>query len=159
MFLNNSQNSQENTCIGVFLIKLQTLKTATFLERDSSETWEIFKNSLFYWKYPVAASDSFRFPALKAVTQTYSVKKLCQRLWHRCFPVSFEKFLRTPFLTDYLRWLLLQPATLLKKRFPQKCFSVNLAKFLRTSFDRALPDDCFLSLSANFEKFFRTPLI
>ena len=26
---------------------------------------------------------------------------------HRCFPVNFEKFLRTPFLTEHLRWLLL----------------------------------------------------
>ena len=31
-------------------------------------------------------------------------KKLC----HRCFPVNFPKFLRTPFLTEHLRWLLLE---------------------------------------------------
>ena len=30
-----------------------------------------------------------------------------KRLWHRCFPVNFVKFLRTPFLTEHLRWLLL----------------------------------------------------
>ena len=30
-----------------------------------------------------------------------------KRLWHRCFPVNFAKFLRTPFLTKHLRWLLL----------------------------------------------------
>ena len=28
-------------------------------------------------------------------------------LWHRCFPVNFAKFLRTPFFTEHLRWLLL----------------------------------------------------
>ena len=28
-------------------------------------------------------------------------------LWRRCFPVNFGKFLRTPFLTEHLRWLLL----------------------------------------------------
>ena len=28
-------------------------------------------------------------------------------LWHRCFPVNFAKFLRTPFLTEHIRWLLL----------------------------------------------------
>ena len=33
-----------------------------------------------------------------------SVKK---KLWHRCFPVNFGKFLRTPFVTEHLRWLLL----------------------------------------------------
>ena len=28
-------------------------------------------------------------------------------LWHRYFPVNFAKFLRTTFLTEHLRWLLL----------------------------------------------------
>ena len=32
---------------------------------------------------------------------------LKKRLWHRCFPVNFAKFLRTPFLTEHLWWLLL----------------------------------------------------
>ena len=32
---------------------------------------------------------------------------LKQRLWHRCFPVDFAKFLRTPIFTEHLRWLLL----------------------------------------------------
>ena len=32
---------------------------------------------------------------------------LKKRLWHRCFPVNFAKFLRTPFLTKHLQWLLL----------------------------------------------------
>ena len=30
-----------------------------------------------------------------------------KRLQHRCFPVKFPKFLRTPFFTEQLRWLLL----------------------------------------------------
>ena len=32
---------------------------------------------------------------------------LKKRLWHRCFPVNITKFLRTLFLTEHLRWLLL----------------------------------------------------
>ena len=32
---------------------------------------------------------------------------LKKRLWHRCFPVNFAKFLRTPFLTEHLWWLLM----------------------------------------------------
>ena len=61
--LRNSQNSQENTCARVsFLIKLQTLRPATLLNK---------------------------------------------RLWHRCFPANFVKFLRKTFLTEHLRWLLL----------------------------------------------------
>ena len=54
---------------------------------------------------------------VEAVTQTCSVKKvfleisqnpqeyICvrvSRLWHRCFPVNFVKFLRTPFLIEHL---------------------------------------------------------
>ena len=31
---------------------------------------------------------------------------LKKRLSHRCFPVNFAKFLRTPFLKEHLRWLL-----------------------------------------------------
>ena len=30
------------------------------------------------------------------------------RLWHRCFPMNFAIFLRIPFLTEHLRWLLLE---------------------------------------------------
>ena len=33
---------------------------------------------------------------------------LKKRLWHRCFPVNFAKFLRTPFFIENLWWLLLQ---------------------------------------------------
>ena len=33
---------------------------------------------------------------------------LKKRLWHSCFPANFAKFLRTPFLTEYLRRLLLK---------------------------------------------------
>ena len=32
---------------------------------------------------------------------------LKRRLWHRCFPVNFAKFLGTPFLKEHLQWLLL----------------------------------------------------
>ena len=32
---------------------------------------------------------------------------LKKRLWHRCFLANFTKFLRTPFLTEHLWWLLL----------------------------------------------------
>ena len=52
VFLEISQNSQENTCVrDSFLIKFQA--ACNFIKKS---------------------------------------------LWHRCFPVNFEKFLRTPFL-------------------------------------------------------------
>ena len=35
------------------------------------------------------------------------VTLLKKRLWHMCFPANYAKFLRTPFLTEHLWWLLL----------------------------------------------------
>ena len=75
-----------------------------------------------------------------------------------------RQFLRTPCFTEHLQWLLLtvsgfQPAAYLKMRFWQGCSSVNFTKVLRTSFDRTPADDCLLSLSVNFEKFFRIALL
>ena len=32
---------------------------------------------------------------------------LRKRLWHRCFPVNFAKFLTTPLIIEHLWWLLL----------------------------------------------------
>ena len=32
---------------------------------------------------------------------------LKKTLWRRCFPANFAKFLRAPFFTEHLRWLLL----------------------------------------------------
>ena len=32
---------------------------------------------------------------------------LKNKLWHKCFLVYFAKFLRTPFLTEHRRWLLM----------------------------------------------------
>ena len=45
-----------------------------------------------------------------------SATLLKKRLWHKCFPVNFAKFLRTPFLTEHLRWLLLDICTIIKTK-------------------------------------------
>ena len=42
------------------------------------------------------------------VADLRSVTLLQKRLWHRCFPVDFAKFLRTPFFTEPLQWLFLK---------------------------------------------------
>ena len=39
---------------------------------------------------------------------------LKKRPWHRCFPVNFAKFLRTPFFNEHLWCLLLYGAKRLK---------------------------------------------
>ena len=79
VFLEISQNSQENTCArDSFLIKLQAL-------------------------------------GLKPAT-------LLKSFWHKCFPVNFAKFLRTPFFKEHLQWLHLNIA--LREKCP------NTALFL-----------------------------
>ena len=51
-----------------------------------------------------------------------------KRLWHRCFPVNFAKFLRTLFLTERLRWMLLSLTLPLDKR--RFFFQVFKCKFV-----------------------------
>ena len=76
------QNSQENTCDrDSFLIKLQATRVSFLIKLQACN---FIKKRL--WR-----------PA------TLLKKGLC----HRCFPVNFEKFLKTPFFTEHLQWLLL----------------------------------------------------
>ena len=42
--------------------------------------------------------------------QSQPATLLKKRLWHRCFPVNFSKFLGATFLTEHLRWLFLECA-------------------------------------------------
>ena len=55
---------------------------------------------------------------------------LKKRLWHRCFPVNFTKFLRTPILTEHLCWLIL---ALLKKKLRSWCFPRICSNLFRTA--------------------------
>ena len=48
-----------------------------------------------------------RVPSFNKVAVLKPVNLLRKRLWHRCFPVNVANFLRTPFVTEQLRWLLL----------------------------------------------------
>ena len=55
--------------------------------------------------------------------------------WHRCFPVNFVKFLRTFFLTEHLRWLLLSKMWLVLP-FSVFCMSSFIEDFLLVSFQQ-----------------------
>ena len=70
-------------------------------------------------KYQASEAATIRCSVKKGVLRNFAKfagKHLCQslffnkvaglRLWHRCFPVNFAKFLRTPFLQNTL-WRLL----------------------------------------------------
>ena len=61
--------------------------------------FKLLKTSYIKDSEAVARSCSVR----KSVPKNFAKK----RFWYRCFPVNFAKFLRTPFLAEHLRWLLL----------------------------------------------------
>ena len=86
--------------------------------------WEIFESALLHLK---------KFRKIHRKTHVPETLLLKKRLWHRCFPVNFAKFLRTPFSIEPLRWLLLN----LCKHFYGKIWkklhiskSSNIFKFL-----------------------------
>ena len=54
---------------------------------------------------------SYKFRKIHRKAPVTSATLLKKRLWHRCFPVNFAKFLRTPFFTEHLWWLLLIKST------------------------------------------------
>ena len=55
----------------------------------------------FIGKHPC---QSFFFNKLAGLRPATLIKR---RIWHKCFPMNFAKFLRTPFLTEHLRQLFL----------------------------------------------------
>ena len=76
----------------------------------------------------ISEAVGWRYSVKKGVLRNFAKlagKHLCQRLffnkvadlrpatlfkkrhWHRCFTMNFTKFLRIPFFTEHLRWLLL----------------------------------------------------
>ena len=65
--------------------------------------------------------------------------QLWQRLWHRCFPVNFEKFLKTPFLQNTSGRLLLwfmafSDWEFLLQRFKNICYwKIDCGKHYRLS--------------------------
>ena len=68
---------------------------------------------------------------------------LKKRLWHKCFSVNFTKFLRTPLLTEHLRWLLLDST-----------LNIFLKEFSLVKIEAAIHLRNFLSLSRMFQNNF-----
>ena len=86
-------------------------------------SWQSFSENLFYLffftllniltfsNYLYALSDHLDFlliirnsrPEVFCCLRPATLLK--KRLWHRCFPVNFVKFLRTPFFIEHLWWL------------------------------------------------------
>ena len=99
----------KHLCWSLFLVKFLT----NFIKDTPTQVFscEIWKN--------------FKKPFL----QTTSSGCFCQkRLHHRCLPVKFAKFLRTPCFTEHLWWLLLNGHFSLRL-----CNNKNQHDFLLTS--------------------------
>ena len=90
----------KHLCQSLFLIKLQALPLV--VPRCSVKKGDLRNFAKFTGKH-LCQSHSFN----KVVGWGLLLK---ERLWHRCFPVNFVKFLRTRFLTDYLWWIWLRHA-------------------------------------------------
>ena len=105
--------------LGTFLNLQKNLLKAQHQQKQPPE--------VFYEK--VVPKDFVNFTG-KHLCQSLFLDKLIttllkKRLWHRCFPVKFAKFLRTPFLYNTFVRLLLSPS-----KFPQLLLLNFLAKFL-----------------------------
>ena len=68
------------------------------------------------------------------------------RLWHRYFPANFSKFLRTPFVTEHLRWLLLK-TTVNQPIFREKLVDLQLY-YSRTFSQEVFKHMCFKHFTA-----------
>ena len=69
-----------------------------------SESTEVVTRRCFVKKMFLKILQSLSEPFFNKVAGQGLAKK---RLWHRCFPMDFAKFLRTRFLIEHLQWLLL----------------------------------------------------
>ena len=81
---------------------------------------------LFFFFYKLAGLRSATFYKLAGLRPATLLTK---RLWHRRFPVNFAKFLRTFFLTEHLRWLLLNEQRHDKHTKDTKYYTGNICQF------------------------------
>ena len=80
------------------------LYKVSFFLHSNNKTGVLRNFAKFTWKH---LSQSLFFDKVADLRLATLLKK---RLWHRCFPMHFVKFLRTPFLIEHLWWLLLGQA-------------------------------------------------
>ena len=110
------------------IVDLQRVAYSKLCQTSKNECSMKIVNGFKYTSdFSTYRSSHQRCSIIKGVLRNFAKftgKHLCQRLFfkvaglrpatllkkslrHRCFPVNFAKFLRTPFFTEHLRWLLL----------------------------------------------------
>ena len=107
----------KHLCWILFFSKVAGLEACNFIKK------EIFKNTFlqkisggcFYMNRFLQVCDEDIKKESEAATGGILLKKalrlatlLKKRLWHKCFSMSFAKFLRAPFFTEHFWWLLLE---------------------------------------------------
>ena len=78
------------------------------LPKSKAATRDALQKQLFLKIHRIQGETPVPEPLLKKVAGIRPATLLKNRLCHRCFPVSFVKFLRTPFLQNIAGRLLLQ---------------------------------------------------
>ena len=148
MFLEISQNSQENACFRVsFLITLQTRPAPLLTKRTWYRCFLVnftkFLRTLFLkntsrrrlldiwnpwdWKYIICV---FKFYRQKWRNSTWKFYLSRARSLHR---INVSVFLSVQYICIKRIWGL-RPAILLKERLWHRCFPVNFAKFFKIPF-------------------------
>ena len=97
VFLRISQNSQKNTCVGVFFHnKVAGIEACNFIKKTPAQVFfcehsKILRTAVFIGLRPATL--------------------LKKRLWHRCFSVNFATYLRAPILKNICKRQLLERST------------------------------------------------
>ena len=85
----------------------------------NNKSFKLFNFDCCNFSSTTYRSNHWRWSVAKGVLRNFARftgKHLCslrpatllkKRPWHRCFSVNFAKFQRKPFVTEHLRWLLL----------------------------------------------------
>ena len=107
--------------------------------------YEKFSECLFIMKRKLIRYHTWQkqSPGVVLLKRLRPATLLKKRLWHRCFPVNFTKILRIPFLTEHLRWLLLDST-----------LNIFLKEFSLVKIEAAIHLRNFLSLSRMFQNNF-----
>ena len=97
-----------------------TLQSYIFTEKYILQIFnlEILSDSIFPWKvnqtlekwlWRIHRKTPLSEVFLNKIAGLRPATLLKKRFWHRYFPVNFTRFLRTPFFTEHLWWLLMNP--------------------------------------------------
>ena len=114
-----TENIWKHCCVdGIDSLELKLKVHDTEVVAKSSSTKKMFSEILQNSQENTCTTVSLFLIKLPATL-------LKKRLWYRYFPVNFAKFLRTPFLTEPLRWLLLKLKVHDSKLFSNFFYIIN----------------------------------